>query len=132
MTRRHKTLEMLVERAERLGTATNVGWTVEFMREASGFQDTNGRELVEYTYLFKHWGTIVLIITQEKKSNGLAPSAGGCDRPYTAPYLYDYYGQSKSDADGLNAMCAYFGLPDRFSFRPVNGGFIKLEMEESK
>jgi len=42
-------------------------------------------------------------------------------------YLADFYGESKSDADALNAMCAFLGEENySFTFRPVNGGFMRV------
>lgn len=71
----------------------------------------NDKWYVEYeeknnTYKYYHWGTLVLHI-----ENGR---------------MEYYYGISRSDADGLNAMCEYHGINAYFTHRPVNGGFMKI------
>lgn len=117
MTRAHKTLEVLVERAERTKKeASNGKWEVEVLRR----EDNNIPHLVHKTYNFRHWGSLVLRLHE------LVDTTSGYDKVVHSATLVYYYGESKSDADGLNAMCAYFGLPDRFTFKPVNGGFMKL------
>ena len=40
--------------------------------------------------------------------------------------VFDFYGQSRSDADAINAMCYYHGACERFTFKPVNGGFMQV------
>jgi len=120
MTKRHKTLEMLLERAERRGDATNGKWAVEVHRRTSAVWDDNSETICK-TYTFKHYGTIVLQIEE------FANNKTGRDQAIGRPHLIQYYGQSRSDADGINAMCEYFGLEERFSFKPVNGGFMKVD-----
>lgn len=36
------------------------------------------------------------------------------------------YGESTSDADSVNTFLAYYGIDRRFTYRPVNGGFIEV------
>ena len=57
-------------------------------------------------YRYYHWNTLVLEIKGGKMTY--------------------YFGISKSDADGLTAMCHRHGINEKFTFRPVNGGFIRL------
>lgn len=91
MTKRHKTLELLVGRSTIKGIAKSGNWKVEY---------ENG------VYSVYHWDTLVLRIN----------SMG-----------YDVvYGESKSDADGINAMLDWFGHSDRYTYRPVNGGFMQV------
>lgn len=125
--KRHKTLETLIERATRKGEAQTDKWHVMVQRDATGNFTENGNEIINCTYIVRHYGTPVLHIVQRRVSSGLAPSAGGHDLVHSAPVLGNWYGESRSDADALNTVCALFGMPDRFTFRPVNGGFKKVE-----
>ena len=124
MTRRHKTLEGLIERANtnQRQYATNGKWSVAVHR----YVDRNDKPgEIRKNWVINHHGTTVLEIEELVTSSGLAPNAGGFDTTWNTKLTY-FYGQSKSDADGLNAVCDYFGLSDRWTFRPVNGGFVKL------
>lgn len=58
-------------------------------------------------YTYYHWGTKILEVS------------GYGDVHYI-------FGTSKSDADAMNAMCYYHGAPERFTFKPVNGGFMQV------
>lgn len=58
------------------------------------------------SYKYYHWNTLVLHI-----ENGS---------------LEYFFGISRSDADGLNAMCELHGVNASFTHRPVNGGFMKI------
>lgn len=126
MTKPHKTLEMLIERANRKGTAKAGNWTVHFTRNATGRQmqlvdnTRQDREIFVETITIEHYGTQVLALEWEKFGEFLTSKC---------PKLVYYYGQSASDAAALNAVCAQFNLPDRFSFRPKNGGFMKIAPE---
>lgn len=64
-------------------------------------------ELVNGVYKFYHWDTLILTINNNGGFNVV-------------------YGESKSDADGINAMLELFGYDNRYTFRPVNGGFMRV------
>lgn len=53
-----------------------------------------------------HWGTVTLQLD-------LATNE-----------LVHWYGESNSDRDSMNTLCHFLGLPYRFSYKPVNGGFV--------
>jgi len=36
------------------------------------------------------------------------------------------YGESRTDADAINALCQMIGDERRFTFKPVNGGFMEV------
>lgn len=130
MIRRHKTLENMVEVAQNNGESNRNGWVVTMKRDSvytheNGYKqatfDKQGREIVKDTYTFIHWGTPILEITQQGNLlNGYETS-------------YDIlYGESVSDSRAINAMLEYFGIYDvKTTFRPVNGGFIILDMSEN-
>lgn len=122
MTKQHKTLETLIERAERRGTAGNGKWEVEVIRNGSTVKQDGSEDIIKI-YVVRHYGTEVLKIAQYVNNKN------GYDKPITTPTMGYHYGQSKSDADGLNAVCAYFGMPHRFTYKPVNGGFQMVEEE---
>ena len=37
------------------------------------------------------------------------------------------YGESRSDADSINTLLAYLNIENRYTFRPVNGGFMRVD-----
>jgi hypothetical protein len=43
------------------------------------------------------------------------------------PQVLHVYGQSRSDADSVNTFLDYFGIKERYTYRPVNGGFQEVE-----
>lgn len=122
MTGQHKTLELLLERAERSkqGKSTNGKWSVEVEREDKGMDDKH-RRLALVTYTFKHYGTIVLQL-----QHTVSFDSGYYVGQSSIPKVLQVYGESRSDADAISAMCLHFGLIDRYTFRPVNGGFMRV------
>lgn len=43
------------------------------------------------------------------------------------PQLLDVYGESRSDADSVNTFLAQLGIDKRYTYKPVNGGFMEVE-----
>lgn len=119
MTRRHKTLENMVEVAQNNGESVRKGWTVTMNRTGNGELIDLGYKKVEKVtdkFTFIHWGTPILEIKR----------TGHLLRGYETTYKI-IYGESKSDSDAINAMLQHFGIDDvKTTFRPVNGGFIIL------
>lgn len=50
---------------------------------------------------------------------------GSTEDSYVVKLLY-VYGESRSDADAINALCAMIGDERRFTYKPVNGGFMEV------
>lgn len=43
------------------------------------------------------------------------------------PVLIYTYGESKSDADSVNTFLNHFRIDTRYTYKPVNGGFMEVE-----
>lgn len=43
------------------------------------------------------------------------------------PQVLHVYGESRSDADSINTLLHELGAKERYTFRPVNGGFQETE-----
>lgn len=39
------------------------------------------------------------------------------------PQVLHVYGESRSDADSVNTFLNYFNIAERYTYKPVNGGF---------
>ena len=119
-----KTLEQLIERAERKGTA------VKRVRANNiiGNHNSGDTRLVDQwrvmvhrahqdgvTYknvVVDHYGTeIAHIIVNETQGT---------------TELYNYYGQSNADRDALNGLCTRYGIDRGFRYRPSIGSFEEV------
>ncbi len=123
-----KTLQTLLERAERKGEA------VKRVREASvigsgygwGYNPKDSDMIEQWKIVVTNsMGHVALQVTQYTIYHYGTEIARISDRNGYWELHY-YYGESKSDADALNGFCSYFGIPKRFTYRPVNGGFQEI------
>lgn len=116
----HKTLESMIETAQNRGTSTRKSWTVDFEVTGTGIMYDLGYKKEEQrieTYTIIHYGTPILVIKR----------VGSLMKGYKQDIHYTY-GESKSDADAINAVLQYFGINSkRFTFKPVNGGFQEVK-----
>jgi len=112
----HKTLESMIETAEKRGVSRRGNWEVSYTEYKNQYVNGKYYKLLGY-YRIYHWGTLILEIDMKQYDYHYAPI-------YTAPYVY---GQSVSDARGINAVLTYFGIGTRYTYKPVNGGFQKVE-----
>ena len=127
-----KTLETLIERAERNGQAT------KRVREGSimgnvlwGMSPEEQREYINSTPMIQQWRVTITETEQDgvKYRNVTVDHYGTeiahiiIDRASGNAALYNYYGESNSDRDALNGLCGYYGLPHRFSYRPSIDSF---------
>lgn len=55
----------------------------------------------------------------------LVANFGGTEDSYIVQLKY-VYGESRSDADAINALCQMIGDKRRFTYKPVNGGFMEV------
>ena len=121
MSRQHKTLENMVEVARNNGESNRKGWTVTMVRTSLNEMIDLGYKKVEKVkdiYTFIHWSTPILEITQ----------IGNLSSGYKTSYEI-LYGESFSDSNAINAMLQHYGITEvKTTFRPVNGGFIILDM----
>ena len=119
MTRRHITLESMVDTAENKGNSKRGPWEVVYTRDVPLNEELSYKPYPKAIegYKFYHYGTLILTIDR----------FGNLFEGYETEYEI-IYGESKSDSDAINAMLEYFGIDDvRTTFRPVNGGFIILD-----
>jgi hypothetical protein len=133
-----KTLETLIERAERKGTAA------KRVREGSimgnqlwGMSVEEQREYVKSTPMVEQWRVTV----QRTKQDGEAYKNIIVDHYGTeiafiivnetrgTTDLHNYYGESNSDRDALNGLCSHYGIDRGFSYRPSTGEFIEVTAE---
>jgi hypothetical protein len=108
MAKQHKTLEALARRAmdtmdkrysiKRDGVEV---WAAEW--KSDGIR--RGLNIWHYGTLIAHFA--------------------GTESSYVVQLLY-VYGESRSDADAINALCELIGEKRRFTFKPVNGGFQEV------
>lgn len=130
-----KTLETLIERAERKGTA------VKRVREGSimgnhmwGMSREAQREYIRSTPMIEQWRVTVgrpnnhyTRIIVEHYGTRIAEICR-CNRTGKASLSY-YYGESNSDRDALNGLCSHYGIDRGFSYRPSTGEFIEVTQE---
>lgn len=64
-------------------------------------------------YELFHYGTLTARITEDLTDSRAEPR------------LVYNYGESRSDADSVNTFCDELGVPNRFGYRPVNGGWYE-------
>jgi hypothetical protein len=109
LVRMNKTLQTLVERAERKGTAIKRVRANQIMGNQYGSNEmVNQWEIVIEDNRVKvyHYDTLIFHVTKE-------PGMGWV--------LQDYYGESKSDADALNGLCRYYHIDMSFSYGSRKG-----------
>lgn len=99
-----KTVEKLIERAERKGVATlnrkaNQGYGVYYTSEV---------------YRVEKEGTIFTLYHYETKT---------CQVDTATKEILHIYGESLSDADSIFTFLHYFDIVLTFGYKPVNGGF---------
>lgn len=114
-----KTLETLIERAKRNGTA------VKRVREGAimgGYGIRNPKE----TPMVEQWRVTVVIAEQDGNiyeniivdhyGTGIAHIIRNLTQGTTR--LHSWYGESNSDRDALNGLCSYYGIDAGFRYRP--------------
>lgn len=114
------TLATLIERAERKGEA------VKKVRELSIMGNAYwgvSKEAVKNSPMVNQWkvvvdGDIVVVVehydTEIFKAN------------VSTKELLHWYGESNSDRDALNGLCANYRLKERFSYRPSKDLFERI------
>jgi len=114
----HKTLISMLEVAENRGESKRGNWLVEYNVQGLGEIVDLGYKKVEKKkgyYRIYHWGTLILEINE---------LSAGVNYQYKVTKVY---GQSVSDARGINAVLQYFGIYDKlYTYKPVNGGFQEV------
>ena len=106
MSKRIKTIETLVERAQRRGTAVQSKRIEDGMYTYSMVTKEVYRvEITEERAQLFHYGTLTAEID------------------LLANKVVKVYGQSLSDADSVATFLNIFGFNVDFGYRPVNGGF---------
>lgn len=101
-----KTVEKLIERAERKGVATlnkkvNDGYYSYSL-------------VTKEVYRVEKEGNIFTLYHYETKT---------CQLDTAKNEILDIYGESVSDADSIFTFLHYFGIVLTFGYKPVNGGF---------
>lgn len=123
-----KTLQTLIERAERKGQATkrvregaimgsyNPMWNPVDVKETpmiDQWRVTIHHASTDYDWKHvsvDHYGTCIAEIVVD---NGNAR-------------LVNYYGESNSDRDALNGLCSYYGIDEGFRYRPSIDKFERV------
>lgn len=98
-----KTVDTLIERAERNGES-------HASRNGVQVYATEANNMRGGMFRLFHYGTETVIL---KHTDSHAVLVG-------------VYGESVSDAESLNTVMNYYGIPVQFGFRPVNGGFYGM------
>lgn len=98
-----KTVDNLIERAERNGAS-------QASRNGVQVYATEANNMRGGMFRLFHYGTETVTL---KHADSHA-------------VLIGVYGESVSDADSINTVMHYYGIPVRFGFRPVNGGFYGM------
>lgn len=101
-----KTVEKLIERAERKGVAT---LNKTFRENCYNFY--NGKQEV---YRVEKDGAIFTLYHYETET---------CQVDTATKEILYIYGESVSDADSIFTFLHYFGIVLTFGYKPVNGGF---------
>ena len=101
-----KTVEKLIERAERKGVAT---LNKTFRENCYNFY--NGKQEV---YRVEKDGAIFTLYHYETET---------CQVDTATKEILHVYGESVSDADSIFTFLHYFGIVLTFGYKPVNGGF---------
>lgn len=95
-----KTLERLIERAERKGEATLNGRMSYDYGQRGNLREKYAVKIDGNIVKLRHWGTETLVIdTLEKK-------------------VIEFYGEGVSDRDSMNFMLSEFGIDGEFRYRP--------------
>lgn len=95
-----KTLERLIERAERKGEATLNGRMSYDYGQVGQLREKYAVKIDGNIVKLRHWGTETLVIdTLEKK-------------------VLEFYGEGVSDRDSMNFMLSEFNIDGRFRYRP--------------
>lgn len=101
-----KTVEKLIERAERKGVATlNKTLRENYHNFYNGKQEVYRVEKDGAIFTLYHYGTKTCQVDTAKNE------------------ILDVYGESLSDADSIFTFLHYFGIMLTFGYKPVNGGF---------
>jgi hypothetical protein len=123
--RQHKTLESMIESAEKWGRSRRRNWAVYYDVEPLHSQTNVSFKYVEdleAQYMIQHYG--VTVLTLVRRGNLYT------GHQYDVKYVY---GESRSDADAINAVLEYFGIRRyKASYRPVNGGFVFYQLSDNK
>ena len=101
-----KTVEKLIERAERKGVATlNKTFRENYYNFYNGKQEVYRVEKDGAIFTLYHYGTETCQVDTATKE------------------ILHIYGESVSDADSIFTFLHYFGIVLTFGYKPVNGGF---------
>ena len=95
-----KTLEKLIERAERKGEATLNGRMSYGYGQVGELREKYAVKIDGNIVQLRHWGTETLVIDTAKRK------------------VVEFYGESNSDRDSMNFMLSEFNIDGRFRYRP--------------
>ncbi|QDP42791.1 hypothetical protein HWC53_gp071 [Bacillus phage vB_BmeM-Goe8] len=123
-----KTLEQLLERAERKGTAVKRVREGSVMDSSSwGMSPAERNEYIRSTPMINQWeinryvlsGEVVEVHHYDTLIAKFEHKFGSWDLTY-------WYGQSNTDRDALNGLCSYFGVKRGFRYRPSVDSFEEV------
>lgn len=120
-----KTLQQLLERAERKGTA------VKRVREGSIMGNSYGNsEWVKTTPMTNQWEVNNYIINGDTSVVEVLHYdtliAKLTKQPCENWKMVYWYGQSNSDRDALNGLCSHFGINRSFRYLPSKDQFVEV------
>jgi hypothetical protein len=126
-----KTLEQLLERAERKGTAVKRVREGAVMDNSSwGMTASERAEYIKSTPMINQWEVNRYItdgdtaVVEVLHYDTLI--AKFVKQPYESYELVEWYGQSNTDRDALNGLCSYFGVNRGFRYRPSVDTFEEI------
>ena len=108
-----KTLENLIERAERTGSA-NLNGRMRDYNYIGPIEEKYHIELHNNILEFRHWGTRTLVANLETKE------------------VLQFYGIGVSDRDSLNFIASHFKLPYYFRYSPHKNEFHMFSKETNQ
>jgi hypothetical protein len=134
-----KTLQTLIERAERTGRAVKRVREANVMGNLSswGMTREEQRRYIKSSPLIEQWAVTVERTKQDgiQYMNIFVDHYGTeiahiiVDETRGTPELYKYYGESNSDRDALNGLCSHYGIERGFRYRPSIGQFEEVKKQ---
>jgi hypothetical protein len=123
-----KTLEQLIERAEKKGSA------IKRVREASvmgnsyswGMDVQAYREYVKSTPMINQWEVKRYVLSLETVEVYHYDTLIFKAENYGYWKMVYWYGQSNSDRDALNGLCSHFGINRSFRYLPSKDQFVEV------
>jgi len=114
-----KTLQTLLERAERKGIAIKrVRYNQIMGNENSGITDFVNQWEVKWTVVSDVYKVVEVLHYDTQIACFEYKHGAWC--------LYNWYGESNADRDALNGLCHHFGVSSRFSYSRKNAEFMEV------